>query len=129
MSRTYQIHKTTEYINNLLPYNLIAQDVKSKNELIFNWIGLFDTNMIVILTIMIIVAVINMVSSILILILERTQMIGILKSVGSSNWQIRKIFLYNGAYLVIKGLIWGNSIGLTICLIQYYTKFITQDES
>jgi lipoprotein-releasing system permease protein len=56
----------------------------------------------------------------LVLILERTQMIGILKAMGSTNWSIRKIFLYNASYLILRGLFWGNLIGISILLIQYY---------
>jgi lipoprotein-releasing system permease protein len=67
---------------------------------------------------MIIVSTINMVVALLVLILERTQMIGILKSLGSDNWSIRKIFLYNSLYLILRGLFWGNTIGIGLLLIQ-----------
>jgi lipoprotein-releasing system permease protein len=69
---------------------------------------------------MIIVATINMVVALLVLILERTQMIGILKALGANNWAVRKIFLYNAFYLIIKGLFWGNLIGISLLLIQQY---------
>ena len=69
---------------------------------------------------MIVVATINMVVALLVLILERTQMIGILKSIGANNWMIQKIFLYNAAHLIVKGLLWGNSIGVGLLLIQKY---------
>jgi lipoprotein-releasing system permease protein len=67
---------------------------------------------------MIIVGGINMITTLLVLILERTQMIGILKALGSANWSIRKVFLYNAAYLITVGLFWGNLIGLGIIWIQ-----------
>ena len=67
---------------------------------------------------MIIVASINMITALLVLILERTQMIGILKALGSSNWSIRKVFLFNAAYLIGLGLILGNSIGLFLLFLQ-----------
>ena len=67
---------------------------------------------------MIAVATINMVVALLVLILERTQMIGILKSMGANNWAVRKIFLYNAFYLISKGLFWGNLIGIGMLLIQ-----------
>ena len=70
--------------------------------------------------IMIVVSTINMVVALLVLILERTQMIGILKSMGANNWSIRKIFLYNALYLIVRGLFWGNSIGIALLLIQKY---------
>ena len=67
---------------------------------------------------MILVATINMIVALLVLILERTQMIGILKSMGANNWSVRKIFLYNAFYLILRGLFWGNLIGISILLIQ-----------
>ena len=85
---------------------------------IFEWLQLFDFNIIVILIIMIVVATINMVVALLVLILERTQMIGILKALGANNWSVRKIFLYNAFYLIIRGLLWGNIIGIGLIVIQ-----------
>jgi lipoprotein-releasing system permease protein len=71
---------------------------------------------------MILVAGINMITALLVLILERTQMIGILKALGSSDWMVRKIFLYNAMYLIGVGLFWGNLIGISLLLIQKYFK-------
>lgn len=85
---------------------------------IFEWLELFDFNIIVILIIMIVVATINMVVALLVLILERTQMIGILKALGANNWSVRKIFMYNAFYLIIRGLLWGNIIGIGLIIIQ-----------
>ena len=87
---------------------------------IFEWLSLFDTNIVVIIGIMILIAGINMITALLVLILERTQMIGILKALGNNNWSIRKIFLYNASYLIGRGLIWGNIIGIGLLLIQKY---------
>lgn len=92
---------------------------------IFEWISLFDNNIYLIIFIMILVAGINMITALLVLILERTQMIGILKAMGSDNLSIRKVFLYNAGYLVLKGLFWGNLIGLSILFIQKYFGVIT----
>ncbi len=97
---------------------LDSQTIVEKYSYIFEWLHLFDFNIIVILIIMIIVSTINMVVALLVLILERTQMIGILKSLGSDNWSIRKIFLYNAFYLIVRGLFWGNLIGIGMLLIQ-----------
>ena len=77
---------------------------------------------------MIIVAVVNIVSALLILVLERTNMIGILKALGMPNWNVRKIFLYNATYLVLKGLVWGNVIGISLCLLQQYFGILTLPE-
>ena len=93
--------------------------------LIFEWIKLFDNNVWFIIAIMILIAGINMITALLVLILERVQMVGILKALGSANWSIRKIFLYNASYLILKGLFWGNLIGITLLLIQKYFKVIS----
>jgi lipoprotein-releasing system permease protein len=99
---------------------LNSQTIVKKFSYIFDWLKLFDTNIVIILIIMIVVSTINMVVALLVLILERTQMIGILKSMGANNWSIRKIFLYNALYLIIRGLFWGNIIGVGLLLIQKY---------
>jgi len=106
---------------------LDTQTIKQKYYSIFEWLSLFDFNIALIIGIMILVAGINMITALLVLILERTQMIGVLKSLGSSNWSIRKIFLYNAAYLIVKGLFWGNLIGLGLLLIQKYFKLFPLD--
>jgi len=97
---------------------LDTKTIVEKYYYIFEWLKLFDFNIIVILIIMILVATINMVVALLVLILERTQMIGILKSMGANNWAVRKIFLYNAFYLISKGLFWGNLIGVGMLLFQ-----------
>lgn len=98
--------------------NLDTQTITSKYFKIFEWIGLFDFNIALIIGIMVIVGGINMITALLVLILERTQMIGILKALGSPNWSIRKVFLYNAAYLIAVGLFWGNAIGLILLWVQ-----------
>ncbi|MEM9362062.1 MAG: FtsX-like permease family protein [Bacteroidota bacterium] len=102
--------------------NLDTQNIKSKYFRIFEWIGLFDFNIALIIGIMIIVGGINMITALLVLILERTQMIGVLKALGSENWSIRKVFLYNATYLISIGLFWGNLIGLVLLYIQKYYR-------
>lgn len=99
---------------------LDTKTIIEKYYYIFEWLRLFDFNIIVILIVMIVVATINMVVALLVMILERTQMIGILKSLGADNWSVRKIFLYNASYLIFKGLLWGNIIGIGLLLIQKY---------
>jgi len=98
--------------------SLDTKTIKDKYYKIFEWIGLFDFNIALIIGIMIIVGGINMITALLVLILERTPMIGILKALGTTNWSIRKVFLYNAAYLIAVGLFWGNLIGLGIIFIQ-----------
>ena len=96
--------------------------IRDKYSSIFEWLDLFDFNIILIIGIMILVAGINMITALLVLILERTQMIGILKALGSSDWSIRKIFIYNAMYLICVGLFWGNSIGLGLLFLQKQFK-------
>ncbi|MEZ7500722.1 FtsX-like permease family protein [Flavobacterium sp. Arc3] len=103
---------------------LDTKTIIEKYSYIFEWLQLFDFNIIVILIVMILVATINMVVALLVLILERTQMIGILKALGANNWTIRKIFLYNASYLILRGLFWGNLIGIAILLLQKYFGII-----
>ena len=104
---------------------LDTQSITTKYAFIFEWLKLFDFNIILIIGIMILVATINMAVALLVLILERTRMIGILKALGGNNAFIRKIFLYNAFYLIIRGLLWGNVIGIGLILIQQYTGVIT----
>ncbi len=94
---------------------------------IFGWLDLLDMNVLVILVLIIIVAGFNMVSGLLILILERTNMIGILKALGIQNKSLRKVFLYLATFIVGRGLIWGNFLGVTFCLVQKYTGMIKLD--
>lgn len=109
--------KSAEIYGNTLS-TLDTQTIKGKYYKIFEWIDLFDFNIAIIIGIMIIVGGINMITALLVLILERTQMIGILKALGSDNWRIRKIFLINAAYLIGVGLFWGNLFGLGLIWIQ-----------
>lgn len=101
---------------------LDTQTIRQKYASIFEWLDLFDFNIIMIIGIMILVAGINMITALLVLILERTQMIGILKALGSSDWSVRKVFLYNAMYLIGVGLFWGNVIGIGLLLVQKYGK-------
>lgn len=103
---------------------LDTRTIKQQYYSIFEWLSLFDFNIALIIGIMILVAGINMITALLVLILERTQMIGILKALGSSDWSIRKIFLYNAGYLILLGLFWGNLIGLGLLFAQKYLKLI-----
>lgn len=122
------LDKMGDYVYGNVGYNLHSSTIKEQNPDIFNWLSLQDYNVNIIIILMVIVAVINIVSALLILILERTNMIGILKALGMPNWNVRKIFLYNAVYLILKGLIWGNLIGITICLLQQQFGFLTLPE-
>ena len=119
------IEEKSEQIYRNISGTLNANSITKLYPTVFEWIKLFDNNVWFIIGIMILIAGINMITALLVLILERVQMIGILKALGSHNASIRKIFLYNASYLILKGLFWGNSIGLTIIGVQYFFKIIT----
>ncbi|MEL6392016.1 MAG: FtsX-like permease family protein [Bacteroidota bacterium] len=113
----------------ILPSNLYAESISQKESVLFNWLDIQDYNQVIILTLMIIVAIINMITVLLILILERTHMVGTLKALGQSNWGIQRIFLYYAGYIMLFGLLWGNIIGLGLCWLQDTTGLIRLDEA
>ncbi len=110
-----------------LPPELTSSTIYEDFPEIFDWLALFDNNIILILVIMVMIAGINMITALLVLILERAQMIGILKAMGAGDKSIAKIFLYNAAYLILIGLFWGNLIGLGFLGAQEYFGFISLD--
>lgn len=116
-------------IDEILPSRLKSYTITDNYPTIFAWLSLLDGNTRVILVLMIIVAVINMISALLIMILERTSMIGILKAIGAANWTIQKVFLYNAFYLIGLGLVLGNLFGIGFGLFQYHTHFLTLDQA
>ncbi len=111
-----------------LPGDLYCESIREKFPAIFEWLALQDINEVVILVLMVIVGLINMVTALMILILERTNMIGIMKALGQTNWGIRKIFLYHASYIIVLGLFWGNLIGIGFCLLQKKYSFIQLSE-
>ena len=121
------LDEITDEVYNLTPYNLNAQSIKEKTPQIFNWLDLQDVNVQVILILMLIVGVINMITALLILILERTKTIGILKALGATNWSVRKIFLYSAVNLIVKGLLVGNAIALSFAFLQKQFSLISLD--
>jgi len=115
-----------EVYNSIGPY-LNSSSIIQQYPSIFDWLSLLDMNIYLIIGIMILVGGINMITALLVLILERTPMIGILKSLGAKDVSIRKLFLYNASFLILRGLFWGNLIGLSLLLIQKYAKVIPLD--
>ena len=109
------------------PFKVIS--IKEKYPHIFDWLNLQDMNIRVFLILMLLVAGFNMISGLLILILESTNMIGLLKALGARNYSIRQIFLIESTFLTLKGLLWGNLIGIVLCLIQKYTHFVKLDQA
>lgn len=124
-----QLAGITEQLNEQLPVNLLAVHLKERYPEIFQWLDLLDANPQIILALMMIVALINMISAMLIIILEKTQLIGMLKAFGATNRSIRTVFLYHAAYLMGLGLLIGNTLALGLYFFQKTTRFFTLDES
>jgi lipoprotein-releasing system permease protein len=116
------IDETQMQLYKAIPYNLQVISIKQEYPQIFNWLDLLDTNVAVVLILMVLVAGITMVSTLFIIIMERTVMIGTLKSMGTTNRQIRRIFLYKAANIIGKGMLWGNIAGLILYFLQYYFR-------
>ncbi len=130
------LDEMTDVIRDAIGYKVSGEEeqlkvtnIRGRYPQIFDWLGFQDTNVIIILILMILVAGFNMISGLLILILEKTNMIGVLKAMGSGNKLIRNIFLYQAAWLTAKGLLWGNVIGLGLALLQMKTGIISLDPS
>jgi lipoprotein-releasing system permease protein len=96
---------------------------------LFAWLSFLDYNVMIIVLLMLVIGIINVGSALLVLIVMRTNFIGMLKSMGATNWSIRKIFLYQASYLILKGLLYGNIIGVSLCLIQEYFGIMSLDPS
>ena len=113
-----KLEERAEEIYKTIPPTFNSISISEKYFSVFEWLKIFDTNIILIIIIMIVVAVTNVVVSLLVLIIERTQLIGMLKALGASNWSVRKIFLYNSFHLISRGLLWGNGITILFLLLQ-----------
>ena len=107
--------------------SLYTRSIKDINPMIFNWLNLLDMNVWIIIILMLIVSGFTMISGLLIIILERTNMIGILKSMGARDFSIRKVFLYLSAFLIGRGMLWGNIIALLFCIIQIRFQILKLD--
>jgi lipoprotein-releasing system permease protein len=112
----------------LMPMHLQVKTIVDVYPQLFDWLGLLDLNVLVIIVLMVVVACINMSTALLILIVERSNMIGMLKAMGTNNKQVQHIFVFMAARLIGKGLLIGNTFGLLICVTQYYLGWIKLDE-
>jgi len=122
-----QLERITAEINDEIGYDLIAKNIRQRYPFIMDWLNLLDTNVYFILGLMVLISGITMMGTILILILEKTNMIGTMKALGATNRSIRKIFIFNALYLIGRGLILGNIIGIGLASIQYFFKVIPLD--
>ncbi len=120
-----QLEQTQDLLNDLVGYDLIVNNVKQMQNAIFSWLDMIDVNAVIIITLMVLVAAINMISALLILILERTNMVGILKAMGLANGKVRSVFFYVSLQLLGKGLLFGNIVGIGLCWLQLQFKFAT----
>lgn len=109
--------------------SLRVVNVRERYPMIFDWLDAHNVNAVVIITVMLLVALFNMVSALLIILLERTQMIGILKALGMTNRALRRMFILRSSFVILRGMFWGNLAGVGICLLQRYTGLVKLDQS
>ena len=128
LDRFDDLDAMNEKIYKNIGYDLDTRTIRDMYPQLFDWLELQDMNVIIILVLMILVSGIAMISTLLILILERSNMIGILKALGARNFSIRQVFLYNAAFIITRGLLWGNLVGISICLLQKYFGIIHLNE-
>ena len=119
-----QLEENTEKVQELAGYNYQVLPVNETYASIFSWLEMVDVNGVIIITLMLLVAGVNMITALLILILERANMVGLVKSMGMSNASVRKIFFHVSVKLLSRGLIIGNVIGIGVVLLQYFTHLI-----
>ncbi len=122
------LEEMTEWLDGEIGIKLRAENIESKHSVIFKWLNIVDSNALIIIVLMTIVSAVNLITAFLILIVDRTQMIGVLKGLGANNWQVVKVFLIKGLSMVIPGLIIGNVVGLGLGYLQVKTGLFTLPE-
>ncbi|RMG78397.1 MAG: ABC transporter permease [Bacteroidetes bacterium] len=119
------LDNSDKIISKYIGFELKSETIKDKHQEIFSWLELQDWNVFIIIFLMTLVAGITMISTLLIIILEKTNMIGVLKALGATNLSVKRIFIINGGYLVLTGLIIGNALGLLLAFLQFQFHFIS----
>lgn len=122
-----EMEEQTHWIHQEISYDLKAQNINTRYLFIMDWLNLLDTNVFFILGLMVLISGVGMIATLLILILEKTKFIGTMKAIGATNKSIRKIFLIHGLHISVKGLLYGNIIGIGLALLQKYFNFIPLD--
>ncbi len=120
-----QMEPVNDHVREIIPYTLNSRSIKEIYPQIFDWLALLDMNVYVIIAIMILVAGINMITTLLISVLEKTNLIGVLKALGASNKMVRRVFLYHAGFLIARGMILGNLLGIGLALVQHYSGIVT----
>ncbi len=120
--------RVSEEIMYRIPIDFKSSTIREVFPNIFDWLYLQDKTIFIVLIIMVVIATLNLVTCLLILVLERTRMVGILKALGAKNFLIQKVFLYHGAIISVVGLVGGNLLGLLVCWLQQKYGFITLPE-
>ena len=129
LSNIDNLQYNSELIDETIDFDLKAISIKDKYPQIFDWLRLQDFNVLIILILMLIVGGVNMITSLLIIILEKSRLIGVLKAIGATNWDIRKVFIYNSLYIISSGLLFGNLVALSFSIAQKYFNLIKLDEN
>ncbi len=122
-----QIDQAAERVFESMNYDLQLEKITDRHAQLFDWLKLLQKNVVIFLVLIIFVATFNMVSTVFIMIIERINMIGVLKALGATDAQIRQVFYFRGLKLTLKGLLWGNVVGIGFCLVQYYFELIPLD--
>jgi lipoprotein-releasing system permease protein len=122
-----ELPQTQNKITELMFPDMNIENAKQRFLPIFDWLVLLDRNMLLFLIILFFVASFNMIAVLLVLIMERIPMVGLLKALGTTNWPIRKIFIYNGVNMICKGLFWGNTIGILLSFLQWKFHLVPLD--
>ncbi len=119
-----KLKETSEAVFDKIDYSMQLEMVEDKYPQLFEWMSLLNRNVVLIVSIILIVATFNMIATLIVLIMERTNMIGVLKALGAKDMTIKRIFVNNGLIILGKGLFYGNLIALTFAVVQYYFKII-----
>lgn len=127
LSNKKKAAKVISRLNEIIPYTMNILSIEEKYPEIYNWLQLQDINVLIILVLMIAVSGVNVVSAMLIMMIEKTKFIGVMKALGMPNSKMQRLFRLQAMYITLKGLIWGNAIGMGLCWMQHYFRWLRLD--